>query len=86
VRVAHPEKKENEMTSITYNPIREDSFLARLIAGAKSFGAKLVAAREAQAARLVNAHLATLDDEALARIGVDRKTVENAPKGFYPYY
>jgi hypothetical protein len=86
VPAAHLEKKEYEMTSITYTPIREDGLLARLIAGAKSMGAKFVAAREAQAARLVNAYLSTLDDKALAEIGVDRKTVENAPKGFYPYF
>lgn len=74
------------MTSITYTHIREDGILARLIAGAKTLGARFVAAREAQAERLVNAHLATMNDEMLAQIGVERKTVENAPKSFYPYY
>jgi len=85
-RAEHPKKKANEMTSITYIPIREHGFLARVIAGAKSFGAKIIAARQAQAERLVNAHLATLDDATLARMGVDRKTVDKAQKGFYPYY
>jgi len=74
------------MTTISFIPIRRDGLLARLIAGARSFGAKLVAVREAQAARLVNAHLATLDDETLARLGVDRKALEKAPKSFYPDY
>jgi len=72
------------MTSITYTPFRESGFLARLIAGAKSFGAKFVAVRQAQAERIVNAHLATLDDETLTRIGIDRKALEKAPKAFYP--
>jgi len=72
------------MTSITYIQTYADGFLARLSAAAKSFGAKFVAARQAQAERIVNAYLASLNDEALARIGVDRKTVENAPKAYYP--
>lgn len=72
------------MTAITYFHNRTDAFLARLMAGAKSFGEKFVAARQMQAQRIVNGYLASMDDEALAHLGIDRKTIEKAPKAYYP--
>lgn len=71
------------MTSTTYTHKHADDLLARLIRAAKSFGEKFVEVRKAQAERFVNAHLASLDDATLARIGVDRKALEKAPKAFY---
>ena len=70
------------MSATTYFHKHENQFLARLLAGAKSFGASLVAARQAQADHLVNNYLASLDDEALARMGIDRESVRKAPLAF----
>ncbi len=81
---AHKKEKEPEMTTATYFHKLEEGFLARLLAGAKSFGASLIAAREREAQRYVNSYLATLSDETLASMGIERKTLEDAPK--VPYF
>ena len=74
------------MTTATYFHKHEDGLLARAIGAAKSFGTRFVAIRQKQAERYVNAYLATLDDKSLARLGLDRKTIDKAPKAFYPDY
>ena len=72
-----------KMTATTYFRKHENAFLARLVAGAKSLGAQYVAARQAQAQKFVNAHLATFDDNTLARLRIDRETIKKMQKGFY---
>ncbi len=57
---------------------REEGILQRI-------GRRIVAARQDQARRAVNVYLLSLDDETLARLGYDRRELENTTPGGYPF-
>lgn len=45
---------------------------------------RLIESRQRQAQRYINGALLALDDEALARAGYDRKTLERQESALYP--
>lgn len=72
------------MTVTTFFDHKKDGLFARLRHGVAAVYKGIIEAREAEAERYVNGCLATLDDEALRRMGRTRAELANALKlSFY---